>query len=474
MKKYLFFIFIFVSFSLNGGWTRTFGGNSGDGGYSVQQTSDGGFIVTGPTDSYGAGSGDVYLIKTDADGDTSWTRTYGGGSYDWGQSVQQTAEGGYIIACYTESYGAGFSDIYLIKTDAEGDTSWTRTYGGWYFDEGYSVQQTADGGYIVAGSTSSYGSGSYDVYLIKTNTNGDTLWTRTYGGSNWDVGLSVQQTSDGGYIVAGFTESFGTGSGDVYLIKTNSDGGTSWTKTFGGGDWEKGFSVQQTSDGGYIVAGWTESYGAGYADVYLIKTNTNGDTLWTRTYGGNLEEKGYSVQQTADGGYIVAGPTESFGAGSADVYLIKTNANGDTSWTRNYGGSDWDEGRSIQQTFDGGYIVAGLTYSYGAGSADVYLIKTDENGVLVEELLITNPGVFSFSAQYISKNIVEFRFVLPQEEEVEITIYDSAGRNISTPVSGRFTQGKHDINVPVDGPGIYFYTIESESFNNSGKFIVIE
>jgi hypothetical protein len=355
-------------------WTKTFGGSSDDYGISVQQTSDGGYIIAGWTESFGAGSRDVYLIKTDANGDTLFTKTFGGTGDDWGESVQQTSDGGYIIAGATKSFGANRA-VYLIKTDANGNTLYTKTFGGSGNDWGSSVQQTSDGGYIITGYTTSFGAFWSDVYLIKTDANGDTLFTKTIGGSNTDVGYSVQQTSDGGYIITGYTYSFGAGYDDVYLIKTDANGDTLFTKTFGGSGSEYGNSVQQTSDGGYIIAGWTASFGAGSDDIYLIKTDANGDTLFTKTFGGSSIDWGYSVQQTSDGGYIIAGRTKSFGAGNNDVYLIKTDANGNTLFTKTFGRSGDDVGFSVQQTSDGGYIITGYTESFGAVYGDVYLIK---------------------------------------------------------------------------------------------------
>ena len=239
-----------------------------------------------------------------------------------GFSVQQTSDGGYIVAGYNAPAQSSITrnDIYVIKTNSSGDTIWSKTYGGTDNDEGNSVRQTTDGGYIIAGYTRSFGAGSYDVYVIKTNASGDTLWTRTYGGTGDDYGYSVQQTSDGGYIVAGQTSSFGAGGYDVWVIKTNASGDTLWTRTYGGTGDDYGHSVQQTSDGGYIIGGYTTSFGAGSADVYLIKTDASGDTLWTRTCGGTWDDFGYSVRQTSDKGYIVAG------ASNQDVYLIRTNA----------------------------------------------------------------------------------------------------------------------------------------------------
>ncbi|MFH1011428.1 MAG: hypothetical protein V1784_09385 [bacterium] len=369
-------------------WTRTYGGSNYDWAYSVQQTPDGGYIVAGHTRSFGAGGEDFYLVKTNSQGDTLWTRTYGGSNDDFAYSVQQTADGGYTVAGQTRSFGVGGYDFYLVKTNSSGEPLWTRTYGGIDWDQALSVQQTADGGYVVAGTTYSFGAGTpnyANMYLVKTNSQGDTLWTRTYGGSSWDWAQSVQQTADGGYIVAGTTSSFGAGGYDFYLVRTNSQGQPLWTRTYGGSNDDFAYSVQQTADGGYIVAGTTSSFGAGVLDFYLAKTNSQGDTLWTRTYGGSSSDVARSVQQTADGGYIVAGYTNSFAAGLSDFYLMKTNSQGDTLWTRTYGGSNYDEAYSVQQTADGGYIVAGFTRSFGAGGQDFYLVKTgSEPGIWVQ------------------------------------------------------------------------------------------
>ena len=357
-------------------WTRTYGGSGTDLASSVQLTSDGGYIVAGYTNSFGSGLDDFYLVKTNPLGDTLWTRTFGGSVNDRCYAVQQTTDGGYILGGATVSFGAGDEDFYLVKTNSSGDTLWTRTYGGSGFERAQSVQQTADGGYIVAGRTTSFGAGSNDFYLVKTTSLGDTLWTRTYGGSSDDLANSVQQTADGGYIVAGWTESFGGAGGDCYLVKTNSQGDTLWTRIYGGGLTDWAAHARQTTDGGYIVVGYTESFGAGNYDFYLLKTNSLGDTLWTRTYGGGGSDVGLSVRQTTDGGYILGGYTNSYGAGQSDFWLVKTDENGDSLWTRTYGGGNNDDANSVQQTADGGYILSGFTSSFGAGDDDFYLVKT--------------------------------------------------------------------------------------------------
>ncbi|MCK4576758.1 hypothetical protein KAU34_10145, partial [candidate division WOR-3 bacterium] len=350
-----------------------------DWGFSVQESSNGKYIIAGYTASFGAGYYDVYLIKTHADGETLWTRVYGGGEDDRGFSIQETSDGGYIIAGITRTFGAGSYDFYLIKTDENGNALWEKTFGGADDDWGFSVIESSDGGYIIVGSTESYGEGERDVYVIKTDVNGDTLWTKTYGGEKDDVGVSIQKTSDSGYIIAGRTTSFGSGYYDVYLIKINDDGDTQWAKTYGGTEYDGGISIQQTSDGGYIIGGDTESYGEGEKDIYLIKIDETGSVLWTKTYGGTEDDGCLSVQETSDGGYIVTGFTtlSNIHTWNSDVYLIKTDANGSALWTKTYGGAKFDIGYSVQETSDGGYIIAGATCSEGSNN-DVYLIKIKE------------------------------------------------------------------------------------------------
>jgi hypothetical protein len=362
-----------------------------DHGRSVHQTSDGGYIIGGNTGTIST-SIDAYLIKTNDQGDTLWTKRIGGNDVEFCNSVQQTTDGGYIITGQTQSFGAGLFDVYLIKTDVAGNVLWTKTFGGIYFNGSYSTEQTTDGGFIIAGYTNSFGAG-HDVYLIKTDTNGDTLWTKTFGGTGNDVGMSVQQTSDGGYIVTGYTENPGADSADVYLIKIDPNGDALWTKTYSGPGDDVGYSVLQSTDGGYIITGITNSFGAGLYDIYLIKTDANGDSLWIKTFGGTGYDYSFCVQQTIDGGYLIAGYTNSFGAGSIDAYLIKTDSNGDTLWAKTYGGIDADDAESVQQTSDGGYIITGYSRSFSSVHDDVYLIKTDSFG---------NSGCNQASAPFIT------------------------------------------------------------------------
>jgi hypothetical protein len=389
---------------VNSAWQRTYdGGHGSDEGRSVAWPYGPGFITAGWTRT-SAGDIDVYLVKVNVQGDTLWTRTYGGTGYDAGNSVQQTHDYGYIISGTTTSFGAGDEDVFLIKTDSLGETLWTRVYGGTGADEGNSVEQTDDDGYIIAGWTESSGAGGRDVYLVKTNASGDTLWTRTCGDAYDNWGNSVQQVIGGGYVIAGVT---GPGYGDACLIKTDSLGNTRWTRVYGGVTWDGGRSVQQTTDGGYVVCGYTTSFGAGHYDVYLVKTDSSGDTLWTRAYGGAADEEGHDVQQTTDGGYIVTGYSTSYDAGfGGDVYLVKTDSSGDTLWTRTYGGPGADVGYSVMQPIDGSYVIAGCTGSFGAGDSDVYLIKTWGLLDVGPTTILSPPRVAEFDSVYVPRVVL--------------------------------------------------------------------
>jgi hypothetical protein len=368
---------------------RTYGGPATDEGRCVQQTADGGYVIAGGTHSSGAGSCDVYLIKTDARGDVVWTRTYGGAAYDEGFSVQQTFDGGYIIAGYTS--GSGLEDFYLIRTNANGDTLWTRTFGDDPndVDLAYQVQQTADSGFIVVGCSFLDGHGNVVVRVVKTDAAGNTQWNRTYG-ERLEHGYSVRQTTDDGYIVVGQTQSFVSPGArpDLWLVRLDAAGDTLWTRTFGDTAWDQGNWVEQTADGGYVITGRTNYFGgAGITgDVYLVRTDADGNILWSSAYGGDSSDMGNSVQQVHEGVYAIAGVTSSFGAGGSDFYLIQTDADGDTLWTRTFGDVSYEWASMFRRTADGGYVIVGTTESFGAGGRDVWLIKTDSLGnVAVEE-----------------------------------------------------------------------------------------
>lgn len=309
----------------------------------------------------------LFIVSNNLVGQTKFQKYIGGGG-DIGICTQQTTDNGYIITGQTWSYGAGSADIYLIKTNNLGDTLWTKTFGGTGFDQPNFVKQTVDKGYIITGSTMGFGLGSYDMYLIKTDSLGNLVWSKTYGGPSTDNSCAVQQTSDLGFIVAG-KYSISGGATNIYLIKTDINGDTLWTRNIGGAGSEYATSIQQCNDGGYIITGATGSFSP--FGVYLVKTNSNGIPLWSKIYGpGGVA---YSIQQTFDKGFILTGKSpSSFGAGFGDLYLIKTDSVGNMNWAKTYGGASMDEGYSVNQTLDSGYVFAGFSYSFADSIPRVY------------------------------------------------------------------------------------------------------
>jgi hypothetical protein len=487
MKKFIIILFIIListdifAQAPDTMWTKTFG-NSGviDRGRSVQQTNDGGYIITGITEFRGNNNEDVWLIKTNTIGDTMWTRIFGGSLPDGGSSVLQTADGGYIITGYTFSFGSGSVDLWLIKTNAHGDTMWTKTFGGSRDDRGNSVDTTLDGGYIIAGKTIRSDPGFTKAWLIKTDSDGDTLWTKTFGDSSSLEGTSVQHTNDGGYIIVGsnrtvvggkqkkqnsdiMLESTQNSNDCILLIKTDSYGNTLWTKTINGINRSWANSIRQTSDGGYILTGitnfhyhWPPGYNAG--DMWLIKTDIHGNKLWMKNYGDSLMwEEGYSVQQTTDGGYIVAGTN-----------LIKTNTNGDILWTKAY------EGNSVQQTNDYGYIIVGTRYDPGF---DVMLIKIAPDLTSI----IDNPKT-TLNDYHLEQNYpnpfnpsTTIEFSVPKPEKLKIEIYNLLGQNIETLLNKPIPAGSHEVEFNArDLPsGVYLYRIEAGEFQQVKKMVLL-
>jgi len=461
-------------------WYRIYGGNGSDYARSVEQTFDGGYVFAGNTTSFGSDSNDVYIVKTDSQGDTMWTRLYGGADYDAANSVHQTVDGGYIIAGDTRSFGAGDRDLYLMKTDSCGDTVWSHTYGHEGLDEGFCVQQTNDSGYIFSGWTEPFIGDLFDMYLVKTNGVGDTLWTRTYGGNDDRAAYSVEQTSDGGYIVAGCNPFYGGVEYDAYLVKTDSIGDTLWTRSYGGSETEGAIYAQQTSDEGYIVAGYTRSFGAGLTDIWILKTDNNGDTLWTRTYGGSNQEGIASIRQIADGGYIILGNTSSYGAGGYDLYLIRTDSLGDTLWTLVYGGPDNDTGSSLDLTEDCGYIVAGYVWNWEL-PADCFLLKTgpDTSSTHAPAIeWVSHPKDFVLHPAYPNpfNPLTTISFDLPFQSHINMNIYNILGERVVVLMDGILTSGNHQIqwNASDFPSGIYFCRMQAGGFQQVQKLLLLK
>ena len=464
-------------------WTKSFGGSSvDDWGQSVQETTDGGYIITGTTariDPVPPHDSNVWLIKTDMNGDTLWTKSFGGSNDDRGYSVKRTSDGGYIITGYTYSFGADSGNVWLVKTNANGDTLWTRTYRGNNHGIGYSVAQTSDDGYIITGRIWNVAANHVDLWLIKTDSFGDTLWTRIFGSIGYDEGRAVQQTSDGGYIATGVTN-YNSGFGDIWLIKTDSYGDTLWTKRFDGSGDDWSYSVQQTTDGGYIVCGYTRAYGVTYSDVWLIKTDSSGDTLWTKTFGRGV---GYCVQQTSDEGYIISGSWPGHS-------IIRTDAAGDSLWSKSFWTHYNEHCYFVQQSSDGGYIITGAIYS-SATFFDLRLIKVAPEPTAIGETPLSLIDDYLLRQNYPNpfNPATTIKYELPVGGKAELTIFNLLGQEIRTLVNAQQPAGAHQVQW--DGrdesgkevtSGIYFYQLKAgdpstgsgQSFTETKKMVLLK
>jgi uncharacterized delta-60 repeat protein len=354
-------------------WAKYFGSSGLDETYATAIASDGNYFVGGYT--RGTGGVDAYVMKLNATGGIIWRSVFGGGGWDQVASIAPTSDGGCAVAGYGQSFGLGGHDAFIIKYNASGAMVWKKAYGG-PADEGINkIIQTSDGGYIVAGQTESFGAGNYDVLVMKLNSSGNITWARTLGGANDDEGMSVYPTADGGYIVTGNTMSFGWGGPDFLVLKFNSIGSVHLKRTYGSGGFDKGTSIVQSADGNYIITGYTMGYGAGALDILVLKITTIGGVIWTRTYGGPKHEMSLSIANLPDAGFAIGGYTASYGFGQADLLMLRIDSIGRILRKRTFGYTG-DEGiYELTPTPDGNYMAVGSSTSWGAGNYDNLIVK---------------------------------------------------------------------------------------------------
>lgn len=342
----------------------------------LQPTNDGGYLFVGTDSVQTAQDRDIYVVKLDANADTVWAKSYGTTAFDYGQYGVQTYDGGYMIVGMTLTPSNSW-DLYFLKLDAMGDTIWTRFYGGSGDDEANSVQQLPDSSYLVCGYTNSYGAGNYDYLLMRIDTIGNIIWSHTYGTLADELGYYGERTLDKGYIM--FGPAYATNSTiDVYAVKTDSMGVVQWSKYYGTSFTEWGYFIRQLPDSGYIMSGYIESGAA--TDVLLIRTNSAGDTLWTKTYGGTDYEQGLCVTRTSDKGFAVAGSVSSGGFGSSDAMLLKTDSMGTMQFCHGFGGYQDDMSIGVLQTSDKGFAIGAYTNSLVGSYYNAYFVKTDSMG----------------------------------------------------------------------------------------------
>jgi hypothetical protein len=357
---------------------RTYGGMKKDNSYHVMETADKGFLSIGSTESFGAGKSDIYLIKMDSLGNMEWAKAYGGPENDYGHYMDKTKDGNYIILGHSASYAAQFTDICIMKIDIKGNIIWSKSFGMDKSEYANSIKTTADGGFIILGETINFiGSDkNSDIILIKTDSKGDFEWSKIFGGKSTDYGYSVEQTKEGGYIIGGETNSFGAGEWDFYLVKISKEGNFEWGKTYGEALSDYGRFAMCTSDGGYIIGGNTVNFKSSEFDFVVAKVDKNGEPLWAKMYGGTATDYLLSMKMLPDDGFVVCGYTNSFDLPAEDAFITIFNSNGRSIWGKTYGGKLNDYGVSFSFGSNGSIIMGGSSNSFGAQEEDVYIVKT--------------------------------------------------------------------------------------------------
>lgn len=473
-------------------WQKALGGTHGESANAVQQTSDGGYIVAGHSMSNDGdvsgnhGGGDYWIVKLNSAGDIQWQKSLGGSNVDDAQSIRQTTDGGYIIAGSSNSSDGDISgnhgnyDYWIVKLDSSGNMQWQKSLGGSSVDMAQSIQQTSEGGYIVAGSSSSndgdvngnHGGGDY--WIVKLDINGNIQWQKSLGGSSSEQVNSVQQTFDGGYIIAGTTVStdgditISYGNNDFWVVKLDSGGNMQWQKTLGNIGDNIGYYAQQTFDGGYIAVGTSfnpSNLESGLPDYWVIKLSNNGTIQWDKYFGGSFHDNAITIRQTPEWEYIVAGWTASNNGqvtnhhGNLDYWIIKLDGSGNLKWEKTLGGPDFEYLTAVELTADNGYIVSGSTGSTSGdvtghhGLIDAWVVKlSPEQLGISESQQMTQPNLYPNPAKdfFYADN-------LPQESNIDIT--DMSGRKI---FSQKYHEKKIKINTSAFSEGIYIVQIKSK------------
>lgn len=370
--------------------SRAYGGAENDMAYSLDQANDGSFVIAGMTESYGDTSYDFLLLKTDSIGIIDFGKTYDEtGSFDVCHSIKVTSDNGFIL-----TGGAG-NDVYTLKLDAQGNIDWEQRTGYGGFERNRDVIQDSDGGFVFVGNTDGAGAGENDNLVTKRDATGNIVWGWAIGDTENEYGYGIVKDTDGGYAICGASNSSGTGGYDLQFRKLDANGNSQWGWNMGGTEDDYGMDITLSHDSGYVIAGYTNSFGAGSRDLYIRKVNKDGSPGWGSVLGGVGEDYGNSVVLTEDHGFAITGQTKSFGGGGADVWLVKLDSAGSFEWSWAFGGAGHESGESVIVGDDGCFYVAGYTLSFGGGETDALFVKFAPDGSACLGYFVGLPDVSS-------------------------------------------------------------------------------
>lgn len=458
-------------------WERTYGGSRNDGAFAVIQSNDGGIVMAGFSSSFGVNFvEDVYLIKTDASGNAIWNRTIGGNLQEIATDIKQTSDGGYILSGYEQV--SNVNDPFLIKTDSLGNVVWKRSYdnGLNLDDRAHSVIQTTDGGYVFAGQTRILDQfPHYDMYVVRTDATGNVIWSRLYGYTTYgnDVAMSVDQLNDGSFVIGGFTQSSIWSS---YVLRVNTTGDVLWTRSRPDDYQSECYSVIRTRDGNIALTGTSVSFVTD-TDFLIEKLDINGNLLWEKIYGGENAESGQSIKELASGGFVVSGMAAQQST-SWNMNVLQLSNSGDTVWSRQFGGSSDDRGYAVEILNDGNILSAGWVYSFGAGGGDVYLLKLSLQNVSAVNSISGVMPSFKLHQNFPNpfNPATKIMYELTARELVTLRIYNVLGEEVGEIVNEYKSPGVFEIDF--DGSslpgGVYFYRMEAGKNSMTRNMILIK
>lgn len=450
-------------------WSKNYGGGNTDAAFAGDQTADGGYFFAGYTTSFSFYN-KMYLCKLDEEGNFEWGETIGGSFADYALAAQQTSDEGYVLAGQTNNSNYPHFDFSIVKVDSDGGLQWSKTIGGTGESTANAVQQTTDHGYVLAGVTNGFGAGGSDMYVVKLNSTGSLEWTRTIGSTGNEVGYAITQVANGGYAIAGTTDFLGAGSFDIYLAKLDASGELEWTRTYGGNNADYPAAIRVTNDGGMVIGGYSASFNIGGFDVYVVKVNASGDVEWTSASGSSSSDMGYSIEQTSDNGFVIGGYTQSFGEGFNDLLLVKLDATGGSCLPI----------FSSADTSSGGTASSGGTITDVIPIITSEALNDSSNGGVITDSCIVFTNVYSLQlpkeiSVFPNPNAGEFTISLPAHlSATSLTVTDVAGRII---FQKEISNLQHEKSIQISLPeeisgGIYFLKVNAAQEKFSRALIV--